>query len=265
MPVTEIGGTSLYFEISGNMRGPLLVLANSLGSSLRMWDKVLPAFERGYRVLRFDMRGHGKSTLSPEPFKIEHLAHDVLHLLDTVETDRAHICGLSLGGLVALWLGINAPERINGLVLANTAARIGSRDMWDQRIVSAREAGMESLAVTIRERWFTASYRADHPEEMEQIRQMIVATDPDGYAACCEVLRDTDLRDHAHLVEAPTLVITGTHDPATPPIEGRTLHAAMAHSTYLELNASHLSAWEGSSQFGEAVSQHLAAGEAVNG
>src|ERR1700685_3716654 len=147
MPTTESGGVSLYYELSGNPRGAVLVLANSLGSNLHMWDKVLPAFESRYRVLRFDLRGHGKSGVSPEPFTIEQLGRDVLQLLDEVKTDRASVCGLSLGGVVALWLGIHAPGRLQRLIFANTAARIGSQEMWDQRIATVRNTGMSPLAV----------------------------------------------------------------------------------------------------------------------
>ncbi|MGA2536240.1 MAG: 3-oxoadipate enol-lactonase [Terracidiphilus sp.] len=265
MPTTDCVGASLHYEVSGNQRGGVLVLANSLGSNLHMWDKVLPAFESRYKVLRFDMRGHGESSVAQEPFGIEQLGHDVLRLLDEVGAKRASVCGLSLGGLVALWLGIHAPERVNRLILANTAARIGNREIWEQRIATARGAGMSCLAATMLDRWFTPGYREHHPEEMEQIRAMVAATDPDGYAACCVVLRDTDLRGQTENVRAASLVITGTHDPATPPGDGHALHAAIPNSRYVELDASHLSAWERAEEFADAVVQHLAVGEEVDG
>jgi 3-oxoadipate enol-lactonase len=265
MPTTESGGVSLYYELSGNPRGAVLVLVNGLGSNLHMWDKVLPAFESRYRVLRFDLRGHGKSGHSPQPFTIEQLGRDVLQLLDEVKVDRASVCGLSLGGIVALWLGIHAPGRLQRLIFANTAARIGSEEMWEQRIATVRNTGMSPLAVATLERWFTPTYRARHPEEMEQIRAMIAATDPQGYLACCAVLRDADLRPQIGAIEAASLVITGTHDPATPPSDGQSLHAVLRKSRYLELNSSHLSAWECAQEFAEAVLQHLAGGEQING
>ena len=265
MPTTESGGVRLHYELSGNPRGSLLVLANSVGSNLHMWDKVLPAFESRYRVLRFDTRGHGQSGVSPEPFTIDQLGRDVLQLLDEVGADRASVCGLSLGGLVALWLGINAPERMHRLIFANTAARIGTQEMWEQRIATVRNTGMSPLAVATLERWFTPTYRAHHPEEMDQIRAMIAATDPGGYLACCAVLRDADLRAEIGAIEAASLVITGTHDPATPPSDGRAIDAALRRSRYVELNSSHLSAWECAQEFAEAVVQHLAAGEGTDG
>jgi len=265
MSTVDAGGARLNYEVSGNLSGTVLVLANSLGSNLHMWDKVLPTFESRYRVLRYDMRGHGKSSVATEPFTIEHLGRDVLRLLDGMEADRVNVCGLSLGGQVALWLGAHAPGRVDRLILANTAARIGSREMWEQRIATAMRTGMSQLAVATLERWFTPAYRASHPEEMEQIREMIAATDPAGYAACCAVLRDTDLRLDAGLVKAASLVITGTHDPATLPGDGRALHAAIGNSSYVELDASHLSAWERAEEFAAAALQHLAAGEDIDG
>ena len=129
----------------------------------------------------------------------------------------------------------------------------------------ARTEGMAPLAAMMPGRWFTAAYRAQHPEEMESIRKMIAATDPSGYAGCCAVLRDTDLRGETGAVRAASLVITGTHDPATPPGDGRALHAALRNSSYLELDASHLSAWERAEEFGGAVVQHLSAGEEIDG
>ena len=265
MPTTESGGARLHYEVSGNPGGTLLVLANSLGSNLHMWDKVLPAFESRHRVLRFDMRGHGESSVSSEPLTIEQLGMDVLRLLDAVEADRASVCGLSLGGVVALWLGIHAPARLHRLIFANTAARIGSQEMWEQRIATVRDTGMSPLAVATIERWFTPRYRAHHPEETEQIRAMIAGTDPRGYLACCAALRDADLRAQIGSVEAASLVITGTHDPATPPGDGRALHAGLRDSRYVELDASHLSAWECAQEFAGAVVQHLAEGEGING
>ncbi len=193
MPTAENGEVSIHYELSVVRSGEVLVLSNSLGSSLQMWDKVTPVFDRNYRVLRYDTRGHGRSSAPQEPYTIAQLAGDLLFLLDYLEIERANICGLSLGGLVAMWIGIREPKRVGGLILANTAARIGTREMWEQRIASVASSGMAPLAVATLERWFTPSYRQQHPQEMETIRKMIGATDAKGYVACCGVLRDTDL------------------------------------------------------------------------
>jgi len=265
MPAIECDGVRLHYEVSGNPRGSVLVLANSLGSNLHMWNKVLPALERSLRLLRYDMRGHGKSGLAPDAFTIEQLGLDVLRLLDEVETEQANLCGLSLGGQVGLWLGSHAPERVDRLILANTGARIGSSEMWEQRIAAAMSAGMSPLAALTIERWFTPAYRASRAQEMEEIREMIAATEPAGYAACCAVLRDADLREDARLITAPSLVIAGKYDPATPPGDGRALHAAIRNANYLELDASHLSAWERAEEFAGAVMKHLTAVEETDG
>jgi len=264
MPTAESSGARLHYELCGNPQGPVLVLANSMGSSLRMWDKVLPMLETSNRVLRFDMRGHGKSEIARESFTIDDLSRDVLRLMDEVHVECASVCGLSLGGLVALWLGIHTPERVDRLILANTAARIGNSAMWEQRIQAVETEGMPSLAKATLARWFAPAYRSGHPEEMETICAMIASTDPNGYGACCAVLRDTDLRNDAGKVVSPSLIITGTHDPATPPSDGRSLHATIPDSHYVELNASHLSAWESADEFAAAVLQHLAGGEKTN-
>jgi 3-oxoadipate enol-lactonase len=225
MRATDPDGVWFRYAETGDQRGAVLVLANSLGSNMHMWEKVLPAFQSKYRVVRFDMRGHGESAVVHKPFTIEQLGRDVLNVMDEVQAEKASICGVSLRGLVGLWLGIHAPNRVDRLILANAAARIGTKEIWEQRIDLVKATGMAALAAMTLERWFTPAYRHKHPEEMERIRRMIAATDPQGYTACCAVLRDTDLRVDAVQVKAPSLVISGSHDLATPPAEGCSLHA----------------------------------------
>jgi 3-oxoadipate enol-lactonase len=265
MPTAEISGVRLHYEVSGDADAPNLVLLNSLGSDLQIWDRALPAFESRCRVLRSDMRGHGRSEVLAEAFTIGQLGRDVLKLMDEAQVEKASICGVSLGGLVGLWLGIHAQDRVDRLILANTAARIGTKEIWEQRIETVNATGKAALAPTTLARWFTPDYRHQHPEEMERIRRMIAATDPQGYRACCAVLRDADLRRDAAQVKAASLVITGTHDPATPPADGRALHAAIEYSSYLELNASHMAGWECADEFAAAVVEHLTATEVIDG
>ena len=253
MPTAENGQVRLHYETSGIASGEVLVFSNSLGSSLQMWDKVLPRFESIYRVVRYDTRGHGGSSVPPGPYTIEQLGHDLLFLLDHLGIGRVNFCGLSLGGMLGMWVGIHAPQRVHRLVLANTGAHILTPEIWDQRIATVQESGMAPLATASLERWFTPSYRSEHPADMETIRNMIAATDPAGYMACCGVLRNTDLRADMGAIAVPVLVITGTHDPATPPSNGRALHAAVLNSKYVELDASHLSAWERADEFADAA------------
>jgi 3-oxoadipate enol-lactonase len=253
MPKAEIGDARLHYQLSGAPEGEILVFSNSLGSNLHMWDKLLPWFEKSYRVLRYDTRGHGQSSVPPGPYTIAQLGGDVVHLIDHLGLDHVNVCGLSLGGMVAMWLGTHAPQRVRRLVLANTGARIGTPQMWDERVATVQSSGMASLATTGLHRWFTPGYREHHPDEMEIIRSMIGQTNAQGYASCCGVLRDTDLRHEVRTIEAPCLVITGTYDPATPPSDGLALHSSLRHSSYVELDASHLSAWERAEPFADAV------------
>src|SRR5271170_7811297 len=253
MPTLEMGDVRLRYEQSGALNGPVLVLANSLGSNLHMWDKVLPSLEKSLRILRYDTRGHGNSSVSPPPYSIEQLGGDLLLLMDHLSVDRAHLCGLSLGGLVSQWLGIYAPERFERLIFANTAARIGTREGWEQRIAMVQSSGMEVLAFQTVERWITPAYREQHLAEMETIRQMLAATNPAGYCGCCAALRDTDLRGEISAIEAPCLVITGTHDPASPPSDGRAVQSALRDSSFVEIDSAHLSAWEKAEEFAAAV------------
>ena len=265
MPETENASVRLHYQLSGNEASDVLVLGNSLGSNLHMWDKVLPRLEGNLRVVRFDTRGHGASGVPTGPYSIDDLGRDVLAVLDGLGIRQANFCGLSLGGLVGQWLGIHAPERVLRLVLANTAARIGTNELWDDRIATVKKHGMRGLAETTPARWFTASYREDHTAEMERIQQMIAATDPDGYAGCCGVLRDTDLTNQVAAISAPCLVITGKHDPATSALHGWALHQCLRNSKYLELDASHLSAWERAEEFGAAVVEFLDTSEVTHG
>jgi 3-oxoadipate enol-lactonase len=245
VPNAEFQGLSLHYEISGLTTGPWIVLAHALGADLHMWDEVIPHLENNFRVLRYDARGHGLSTLPPLPYSIEQLGSDLLNMLDWLSVERVYLCGLSLGGLVGLWLSIHAPQRIVKLVLANTAARIGTREGWNARISDVLALGMAPLAQLALGRWFTPQYRMEHPEEMNRIREMIERTSPQGYIGCCGVLRDTDLRSQLTAVETACLVITGREDPATPPQDGLALHAGLRNS--------HLSAWEQSARFASSI------------
>ena len=241
------------------------MLSNSLGSSLLMWDKVLAPLESTYRILRYDMRGHGASSTPPGPYSLNQLGEDLLHLLDEIGTERMSFCGLSLGGLVGMWLAAYAPHRLSRLILANTAPRIGNPEMWDERIAFVRQSGMEPLAVANLARWFTAQYREMHGGELKQIERMIASTSTDGYCGCCAVLRVADLWPKVFSIKVPSLVIAGTHDPATPPTDGRALAAALHGAQYAELDASHLSAWEKPHEFADAVLTFLTQGEQSNG
>jgi len=258
MPFVEIGDFRAHYALSGPAESPVLVLSNSLGTNFSMWDPQLPEFEKRLRVLRYDTRGHGQSSVTPGPYRIEQLGRDVLHILDRLNIDRAHFCGLSLGGMTGMWLGVHARERLHKLVLCNTAARIGTADVWNVRIEAVRKGGMKSIAPAVIERWFTPAFRAAAPEAVARTERMIEATSSEGYAACCAAVRDTDQRETISSINTPTLVICGALDPATPPADGQFLATKISGARCVELPTAHLSNVEAAAQFSSEVIRFLA-------
>ncbi|HEV8257547.1 MAG TPA: 3-oxoadipate enol-lactonase [Casimicrobiaceae bacterium] len=236
-------------RVEGPPDAPVLVLSNSLGTDLSMWDAQMPALTTRFRVLRYDTRGHGASAVTPGPYTIGELGRDVLRLLDALKIRRAHFCGLSMGGMIGMWLGVHAPDRIGRMVLANTAPKIGTPEMWNQRIDNVRKGGMAAIVDTLLERWFTAAFRARAPEAVARVSAMLTATPAEGYCACCVAVRDMDQRDAIAGIRHPTLVIAGTHDAVTPPAEGRATAERIRGARYVELDAAHLSNIEAADRF----------------
>nr|WP_276617560.1 3-oxoadipate enol-lactonase [Pseudomonas sp. TMW22089] len=248
----------MNYRLDGPQGAPVLVLSNSLGTDLGMWDAQIPAFTEHFQVLRYDTRGHGQSLVSEGPYSIEQLGRDVLALLDALHIERAHFCGLSMGGLIGQWLGIHAGERLNKLVVCNTAAKIGEPSVWNPRIEMVLRDGPEAMA-GLRDasiaRWFTADYAQAHPEQVKRITDMLAATSPQGYAANCAAVRDADFRDQLAAIKVPTLVIAGTEDAVTPPSGSHFIQEQVAGAQYAEFHAAHLS----NVQAGDAFSQRVLA------
>jgi 3-oxoadipate enol-lactonase len=236
-------------RLDGPERAPLVVLSNSLGTNLSMWEEQMPKLTRRFRVLRYDMRGHGASSVTPGPYTVAQLGRDVLGLLEAIKVSRVHFCGLSLGGMIGMWLALNAPERIDRLVLANTAPQIGSAEMWNTRIESVHKGGLEAIADGVMERWFSRGFRDRKPEAVARMRAMLTSTSPDGYVAACAAVRDMDQRDVIRAIRQPTLIVAGTHDASTPPAEGRKMAEAIAGARYVELDAAHISNIEAADPF----------------
>src|SRR4051794_2289093 len=182
-----------------------------------MWDDQVAALSSRFRILRYDTRGHGRSAAPEGPYAIGDLGADLLALLDELGLERVSFCGLSLGGMTGMWLAANAPERVERLVLCCTSAHLPPREMWDERIETVRADGMEPVAEGVLERWLTPEFRTARPEIAARLKAMLVATPVEGYAGCCAAIRDLDLRDALSAIRAPTLVIAGGEDPATPP------------------------------------------------
>jgi 3-oxoadipate enol-lactonase len=257
MPILKPGVASIHYALEGQSGSSALVFSNSLGADYSMWDPQASAFRKNLGVLRYDTRGHGQSPPTPGPYSIELLGRDVLALLDALDLDRVHFCGLSMGGMIGMWLALNAPERLHKLVLSNTAAKIGTVEGWNARIEAVQKNGMKSLASAILERWFTPSFRQKAPETMANVLKMLEETNPDGYVACCAAVRDFDCREQLSKIRTPTLVIAGAHDSATPPADGRFLAQQIPAARYLELHAAHLSNIEAQDQFNNELSAFL--------
>src|SRR5271168_4281356 len=241
MPFLEGGDVQTHYSLSGDAEKPVLMFSNSLGTNFSMWDAQTEFFVKQFRILRYDTRGHGQSSVTPGPYSIEQLGNDVLDLLDDLDFERVHFCGLSMGGMIGMWLGINAPERLYKLVLCNTAAKIGNAEGWNARIETVRKGGMKSVAPAVIERWFTPVFRANSPEEVAATQAILEQTNPEGYAANCAAVRDFDARESIATIGVPTLVIAGTHDSATTPAEGRYLAETIYDAQFTELSAAHLS------------------------
>jgi len=253
MAFAELEGVRLHFELSDGLGLPVLVFSNSLGANLSMWEAQAAALSGRFRILRYDTRGHGQSSVPDGPYSAEELGGDLLGLLDALAVDRFSFCGLSMGGSTGQWLAIHAADRLEKLVLANTAAKIGSAEMWDARIATVEEQGLGPVAPGTLERWYTAEFRAEAPDVVTRTSEMILKTDPAGYAACCAAIRDADFRAELTGISAPTLVIAGTHDPVTTVADGRFLAEGIPGAAYVELDAAHLSCIEASGEFNNAL------------
>ena len=257
MPVARVNGCHIHYELAGPPNAAALVLSNSLGTNFGMWDAQMPELHKHFRVLRYDTRGHGQSEVTPGPYSFEQLGRDVLALADSVDMDKFSFCGLSMGGVTGMWLGINAGNRLRNLALCSTAAKIGNPDTWNARIAAVRKGGMNSIAAATMERWFTAPFREREPQALERIKQMVENTNPEGFIANCEALRDVDFRENITKIRAPTLVISGTHDTGTTPADGTFLAEQIPAARYVELDAAHLCNIEQSKEFTQEVSPFL--------
>ncbi|MBX3526448.1 MAG: 3-oxoadipate enol-lactonase [Rhodoblastus sp.] len=259
MAEMKIGGETFNVEVEGPENAPVLMISNSLGSNLHMWDDQIPALSKHFRVVRYDSRGHGLSAAPAGPYSLEQLGKDALSILDTLGVKKAHWMGLSKGGAVGQWLLLNAPDRIERAVLANTAAQFGTADTWNDRLRTLRELGLQGMVDAVIDRWFTKEFQAKAPEAIARIKAAFEKTPADGYAACMAALRDIDLRDAIRNIRNQVLVIIGKNDPATPPEAGKAIAAAIPGARLVELDAAHLSNIEAADEFNKAVIDFLTA------
>jgi 3-oxoadipate enol-lactonase len=229
------------------------MLSNSLGCTLQMWEPQMKALTQLFRVIRYDRRGHGKSGAPPGPYSMERFGRDVLAILDDLNIDKVHWCGLSMGGMVGQWLGANAPERFDRIVLANTACYYPDPTNWLNRIKAVQEAGLASIADAVMAVWLTADFRERDPQTTAKLKAMLLATPEQGYIACCEALSTLDQRALLPRIKSPTLVIAGRHDMATPLSAGELIRSNIPRASLTILDAAHISNVEQSHAFTDAV------------
>ncbi|MFT3866660.1 MAG: 3-oxoadipate enol-lactonase [Solirubrobacterales bacterium] len=250
---TADDGAHLQVRCDGDPAAPALLLSNSLGTDLTMWEPQIAPLADRFCVIRYDSRGHGRSDVTPAPYTTERLGRDALAVLDAAGIERAAVCGVSQGGMVAQWLAINAPRRVEAAVIANSAAYIGGPDAVRERIEAVRAGGPASLVEAIVERWFRPEFVAREPRQVEAIKRVFCATPTEGYLGCCAALGDLDLREGLARIEAPTLVIAGDADPAGPLSASEAIVAAVPGAELLVLPAAHLSNVEQADRFTAAV------------
>ena len=248
----------LYYELEGEEDARTLLFSNSLGANLGMWEAQRARFSEHFRLLLYDSRGHGRSGVAPGPYTIERLGADVVNLLDALGIGKVSFCGLSKGGMVGMWLGAKAPERIERLVLCSTSAHMPPAEAWRERAQLARAGRLEEIAGSVMERWFTPSFRVSRPEVVEKIHRQFLATSPEGYAASCEAIGAMDQREAIGDIGLPTLVISSSLDPATPPEHGQFIARRIAGAQYAEIaDAAHLSNFEQPERFNAVVGEFL--------
>ncbi len=240
MPLIQSNGTTINVEVEGPAGAPVLMLSNSLGTDLHMWDPQVKPLTEHFRLVRYDRRGHGKSAVPEGPYNMEMLGRDVLGVLNALKIEKINWCGLSMGGMVGMWLGANAPQRVERLILSNTSAYMAAKEVWNGRIKTVREKGLTSIAAGTMERWFTAPFREREPKAVAWINGMFLATDPEGYIGCGEAVRDMDHRELLANIKAPTLIIAGRHDAGTTVADAEYIKSRVPDSNLTVLDAAHI-------------------------
>jgi 3-oxoadipate enol-lactonase/4-carboxymuconolactone decarboxylase len=251
------------YKLEGSPNSPVLIFSNSLGSNLQMWDEVVPFLLPYFRVLRYDTRGHGgtPSDAPSEGLMIRDLGLDVIDLLDALNIQEAHFCGLSMGGLIGQWLGIHFPQRLKKLILSNTAAKIGEAATWNDRIKLVNQQGFGVLVDGMMERWFSDDFRLNNAARVDQIKLMFLQNQLPGYSACCGAIRDADFRPSIDQISVPTLVVTGDHDPVTNVEQAEFLAHHIPGAEIKVLSARHLSATEIPQAYAETLINFLVGAE----
>jgi len=240
MPIAQSNGCPIHYEVEGDASKPVLMFCNSLGTNLHMWDGQMPEVLKHFRVVRYDRRGHGKSGVPAGPYNMEMLGRDALAVLDAAMFEKTNWCGLSMGGMVGMWLGANAPQRVNKLILSNTSAYFPDKEIWNGRIKTVQEKGLQAIVGGTLERWFTAGFREREPQKVKQIADMFLATKLEGYIGCGQAVRDMDHREIIKSIKAPTMVIAGKQDAGTTPEMGEAIQKNIPGATLKMFDAAHI-------------------------
>lgn len=258
MPYLTLPTHLLHYRIDGaGETKPWLTFCNSLGTDLHMWDAQIADLSSDFRILRYDRRGHGKSEAPPAPYSMADLGRDVIALLDVLNINRTHFCGLSIGGMTGQWLAINAAARLDHIVLCATASRIGTAESWDARIKDVRATGLAPLVPATAERWFSATFRAEHSETVNAILNSFIHTSADGYSGCCAALTSADFQGRLNEIANPLLAISGDDDPVCPPAALENLAASVPNGRHVSMPGRHIVNIESVSQFSEALKDFL--------
>lgn len=241
MRIAEVNGTNIHYKDTDVDNAPTIVFSNSLGSDLRIWDRLCHYLEKKYRIIRYDSRGHGLSDISNTPYSIKLLADDLASLLEFLKIDNAIICGISVGGLVAQQLATTHPQIVNGLVLCNTAPKIGNEELWIDRIKKVKSNGINAQADIIIDRWFSSKFKSEKKTEIAGWSNMLTRTTVDGYISTCEAIKNADLHAGTEQITVPTLCIAGNEDIVTSPKDVQDMAMMMNDATFKRIDdAGHL-------------------------
>jgi len=258
MERANINGAEINYRWNGDEQLPVLVLSNSLTTDLRLWEEQIPAFTKHFRVLRYDNRGHGGSSSPLGEYSLDDVAGDALSLMDHLEISKASLCGVSLGGMVGMWLGIHAPNRMDKLVLCNTSSDVAPPDPWQARIDAVKEGGMAAIGEAVLERFLSADFRASGSPKIELVTSMLLSCDVDGYSGCCAAIRDMHLTSQLVQISSPTMVIAGELDPATPVSHSEVINERITGSElHVIQGVAHLSNLEKPDEFNKTVLEFL--------
>ncbi|MGV2052365.1 3-oxoadipate enol-lactonase [Agrobacterium sp. 22-209-1] len=261
MPYLELATHRLHYRIEPDDEGmparPWLVFCNSLGTDLRMWDQQVAELGQDFRILRYDRRGHGRSTAPPPPYALADLGQDVIALLNVLAIERAHFCGLSIGGLAGQWLGVHAPSRLLKLVVCATAPKIGTAQGWESRMEDVRKRGLGPMRDATKERWFSPVYVESNPLLVADVLDRFESTSPTGYIGCCTALASADLRRDLARITTPLLAVSGDHDPVCPPSDLEEIASSVRNGNHVSLAGRHIISMESSLQFNKTVRTFL--------